>query len=301
MLWANLIHLSYNMWCDRDFPGAPPHGVARPYLRFDESLWNDLLAEMADAGMNAIVLDLGDGVRWKSHPEIAVENAWCGDKLRAELDKARSFGLEPIPKLNFSTAHDAWLGPYSRMVSTPPYYQVCADLICEVAELFDGPRFFHLGMDEERADHQRHFSYAVMRQHELWWEDLDFLIERVQATGARPWVWSDQAWVEPEVFWTRMPRSVVQSNWYYGTAFETDEAPRYYRLFEEHGFDQIPTGSNWSRPENFSGTVNYCRNHIAPERLLGFLMAPWYPTLEECRETHMKAIAQVREAKALVR
>ena len=65
----------------------------------------------------------------------------------------RALGIEPLPKLNFSTCHDAWLGPYSRMVSTPAYYDVCRDLIDEVAELFGGPRFFHLGMDEETAQH----------------------------------------------------------------------------------------------------------------------------------------------------
>jgi len=98
--------------------------------------------------MNALVLDLGDGVRWDSHPEIAVENAWTPAKLREELDRARELGIEPLPKLNFSTAHDAWLGPYSRMVSTPQYYEVCRDLIDEASELFGRPRLFHLGMDE---------------------------------------------------------------------------------------------------------------------------------------------------------
>lgn len=32
-------------------------------------------------------------------------------------------------KLNFSAAHDQWLHDYSRMVSTPVYYKVCAEVI----------------------------------------------------------------------------------------------------------------------------------------------------------------------------
>ena len=38
------------------------------------------------------------------------------------------------------------------------------DLIAEVSELFDGPRFFHIGMDEETFQHQRMYHYVVVRQ-----------------------------------------------------------------------------------------------------------------------------------------
>ena len=76
--------------------------------------------------------------------------------MRAEVKRLREMGLEPIPKLNFSTCHDTWLGPYARMVSTPKYYEVAKDLIAETIELFDKPRLFHLGMDEEDERNQRH-------------------------------------------------------------------------------------------------------------------------------------------------
>ena len=98
LLWGSLLHLSYNMWDDHIHPDPrSPYVMAEPHLRFDESLWNDLLRQMAEAGMNLVVLDLGDGVRYESHPEIAVENAWTPAKLRGELAKARALGLEPIP------------------------------------------------------------------------------------------------------------------------------------------------------------------------------------------------------------
>ena len=76
------------------------------------------------------------------------------DRLRKELARLRKLGLEPIPKLNFSTTHDLWLGPYSRQVSATIYYKVCEDLIDEVTGLFDKPRLFHLGYDEETAQQQ---------------------------------------------------------------------------------------------------------------------------------------------------
>src|ERR1019366_4725867 len=95
---------------------------AHPFLRFDMSVWDELVRKMADSGLNMVVLDLGDGVKYESHPEIAVRGAWSMSQLRRELAKLRQLGIEPIPKLNFSTTHDTWLGPYSRCVSTETYY-----------------------------------------------------------------------------------------------------------------------------------------------------------------------------------
>ena len=161
IIWANLIHLSYNMWADRDI--SVETGLediqSAPYLRFDTGLWNDLLKQMVKAGINLVVIDLGDGVKYESHPEIAVKGAWTTKRLRTELKKMRKMGLEPIPKLNFSACHDVWLGPYSRCLSTDTYYRVCKDLIAEVLQLFSKPRFFHLGMDVEDICYNNAVSY----------------------------------------------------------------------------------------------------------------------------------------------
>jgi hypothetical protein len=303
MIFANLLHLSYNMWCDWENPEVKsPYYAAKPYLRFDEPLWNDLLVAMQKGGLNMVVIDVGDGVQFESHPEIAVQGAWSRAKLRDELKKMRDMGLEPIPKLNFSTCHDRWLGPYARMVSTPQYYEVCRNLIAETIELFDKPRFFHLGMDEEEQKHQRWFEYVVNRQYGLWWRDFNFLVEQVESKGVKAWIWSDYVWEHPEMFWERMPHKVLQSNWYYGNEFSPDvKAVKAYLELEDHKFDQVPTLSNWETTENISGTMEFCRKHIAPERLKGFILAPWRPTLSETRDRHMEAIEAFAKAISQIR
>lgn len=304
MIWAYLIHLSYNMWYDREEPETGrPWLTAQPYLRCDESLWRDVTLELAGAGANMLVIDVGDGVKLESRPEIAVGGAWSVDKLKRELARLRKMGIEPIPKLNFSATHDAWLGPYSRCLSTPTYYAVCRDLIAELIEIFEQPRFFHLGMDEETAHHQRYHDYVVIRQFDLWWHDFMFYVGEVEKRGVRPWIWSDYVWEHPELFWERMPKSVLQSNWYYGQEFDEDaqrdkKAVKGYLDLEAHGYDQIPTGSNWSNDVNFESTVRFGREHISPDRLQGFLQTVWLPTLEDFRDKHMGAIGQVKRAKA---
>jgi hypothetical protein len=210
-------------------------------------------------------------------------------------------GLEPIPKLNFSAKHDAWLGPYGKVLSTEKYYQVCKELIQEVLEIFDTPPYFHLGFDEEDERMQSTYKYAVARQNSLWWHDLYFLADYPIVAGSTPWIWSDflrtpneYRWRRPEDF-RNMPKEILQSNWYYGTNFDTDEKGYLlpYKKLEQLGYDQFPCGSNYLNDENFALTVKYCKKIIAPERLKGFLTAPWKPTLPEFKTQHLQAIDQV--------
>ena len=300
MIKSYLLHLGYNMWADRVTPDwNEGYTTAQPYLRCDKGLWDDVLRKMVDLGMNMVIIDLGEGIRYDSHPELGVEGSWTVEEMRAELARIRGMGLEPIPKLNFSATHDTWMGEYHRMVSTSTYYAVCRDLIAEVIDIFDTPRFFHIGMDEETARHQRRHAYVVIRQHELWWEDLHFLVDQVERGGVRSWVWSDYIWDHEVEFLAKMPKSVLQSNWYYAAEFGP-ELPRVkaYVDLETHGYDQVPTGSNWTTPDNMAGTVDFCRQHIAPERLLGFMQTVWKPTLEECRGKHMEALDLMGKALA---
>ena len=297
-IWGNLVHLSMNMWCDWDAPELKgDDSTYRPELRFDRSLWDDILKKMQQAGMNLLVLDLGDGVNYESHPEIAVKGAWSAAELRSELRRLRALGLEPIPKLNFSTTHDAWLGKYARCVSTDTYHAVCRDLIAEVIRLFDRPRLFHLGMDEEDYENQKYYEHVVIRQYDAWWRDFLFLAQEVEKGGSRPWIWSDYVWRHPELFYQKMPKSVVQSDWYYDATFDkANTRAKAFRELEQHGYDQIPTGSNYYNPQNFEMLVAECRRSLRAEHLLGFLQTPWKPTLEKHRQRHIEAIEQVARA-----
>lgn len=307
MDWGVLAHLGFNMWDDR--PNSAlikinPYRAKSDTLRCDRSMWNDLTARMAEVGMNQILIDIGEGIRYDSHPELAAKGAWTPDEMSAEVRRLRDMGITAIPKLNFSTSHDTWLNEYSFMVSSAPYYRVVSDLIAETMEIFERPELFHIGMDEETLGHQRELSYVVIRQFELWYSDLNFYADEVEKAGARPWMWSDRIWHHEEEYLANTPKSILQSNWYYGAEFdfpegaekEPDTHARYVRAYdrlEEAGFDQVPTGANWSNDTNFGDTVRYAEKVIAPERLKGFLTAPWYPTVEAERKRLLEAIDQV--------
>ena len=307
-IWSYLVHFGVNSWKDVPLetqdPNLPEKWLTRccaDHVRFDEPSWQRLSAGLAKVGCNQIIIDLAEIVVYPSHPELAVKGSWSVERLRKEIDRLRGMGFEVIPKMNFSACHDTWLKDYHRMVSTKKYYQVCEDLIKDAAEIFDHPRFFHLGYDEETASHQAKHLFAVCRQGELWWHDFLWFAKVTEKTGCRPWIWSDYIWNHKDEFLNRMPKSVLQSNWYYGSKFnpaEMGDRGKYveaYEWLDKAGFEQVPTGSNFSCDTNFAGTVKFCDEKCHKELLKGYMMAPWTRTFAIHEAKSHEAIAQMAE------
>ena len=305
---AVLFHLGHNMWCDWFPADIDVKAVTAGYevgrtpmpdtkLRSNDAMLAKAIDHSAAKGLNMVLLDLGEGLVYPSHPELAIEGSWTPDKMRAEIRRLNRMGLEVIPKLNFSTTHNGWLKHYRRMLSTPQYYQVCEDLIRDVAEIFETPRFMHIGFDEETATHQdnsRRCLYITVRKGEFWWHDFLHIVRTCEKNGMRAWTWSDYGWHHPD-YYTRCPKSVLQSNWYYDESYggfelaqnKTSDHARlkgFYDL-DKAGFEQVPCGTNWTgwkrKRENVGAAevigklVKVCRRDISAKNLKGFLMAPW--------------------------
>ena len=297
---AVLLQLGHNMWCEwlpEDLRGKIDLGSAEPdlKLRLNEDNWRGATELMAEKKLNVLLMDLGEGLVYPSHPELAIEGSWSPDKMRAEVARLKTMGIEAIPKLNFSATHDGWLKDYHRMLCTKTYYQVVRDLVRDVVEIFDHPRCFHLGFDEEAPGWIGNKNYFVIRQGELWWHDFLYAVKCVEDAGSRAWIWSDYGWHHPE-FLTRCPKSVLLSDWYYDEAYGGFDVNNYtgssqkerlqqFHDLEKAGFDQVPCGTNWvgfqrkklniGADDVIGKLVKFCRRTIAPERLKGFLMAPW--------------------------
>lgn len=287
----------HNMWGEslpKDVKSITGGRLCNDHLKFDESIWRKIVDRLVLRKMNLAVIDLGEFPVYPSHPELAVKGSRSPDWVLAEVKRLKSLGIESVPKLNFSTVHDAWLGEYGRMVTTKTYYQVCRDLIRDAAEMFDHPRFLHIGYDEERADYQKGFK--CVRTDEVWWHDFLFFVKAVENAGMRPWMWSDYGWNHDD-FVSKCPKSVIHNNWYYDewmegfdfTKMKSDSRSRpMVELFvklDKAGFDQVPCSSNWRSPErekanvgndeSMANLVNFCRANLSKEHLKGFLMAPW--------------------------
>ena len=302
MIWAYLMHLGECMWGDFE-PGDGGQCLFTDKVSFDQNVWLDVSKKLHEKQCcNMIIIDIGEGVIFDSHPEIKAPGALTKKQLKDEILRLRGLGFEVIPKLNFATSHDKWMGIYSRMVSTPQYYKFCTDVIDEMCELFDHPRFFHLGMDEECFSIQKRLPLCIIRHHSLFWHDMNFLFKAVEKNGSRPWIWADYVWHTPESqksFLENMTKDILLSNWYYGDWTHTDtffyDSMCAYKLLEEHGFDQIPTAGNCNRVVEYNTksmklTIENTINTIAPERLKGYMMTSWEPTNEIMRPRLMEAV-----------
>ncbi len=309
-MWASLVHLGSNFWNEEGNTTGREHRstpCASPVLRFFRDAWDAHMVELREAGVNTLIIDLGEAMAYESHPELAVEGSFTREQMEAEIAKLRGMGFELVPKLNFSSCHDVWLKDYSRMLSTPVYYEVVRDLINEVCELFK-PRFIHLGMDEETYSNQKNFLYAVVRNGDLWWHDFYLMVDCALKNGVRPWIWSDMIWHKPEEFLARMPKEVVQSNWYYsGVFYPSDEGFTEkhqsrldaFELLEKHGFDQVPTGSVWSDHDNFEKLTKYCDGRLTDrQRLLGMMQTTWERIDPDWMHVHHSAADHIRIARA---
>lgn len=321
-MWAVLLYLSSNMWVKK-----------APVLDFDDEAWEQSLQSAAENGLNTILLDVGDGICFGSHPELAIEGSWSRTRVRREVKKASELGLTIIPKLNFSATHDFWLGEYERMVSTKTYYRVCRDLIHEVYDLFDGPRYIHLGMDEENKDHFDIQTLVVCRTGDLLWHDVQFLLDCVRETGATPWIWSDFLFDNPEDFHKHIgTEDLVLSPWNYNALREehytpiasrqayvdyygagqyksmnityVEEDPFLVRFREqaipnaERGYVYIPCASTINHcPYNTPELVEYFRDKAPDDSVRGFITAPWKRTTMEYLSILLDSIQLLGEAK----
>ena len=297
-----LLHLGHNMWCDWYPEGfdtsAIEEGLPDTKLRCRDDLWRIAADHAAAKGMNQIVIDVGEGLVFPRHPELAIEGSWSAEKLAAEVERLHGLGLEVIPKLNFSATHNGWLKQYRRMVGTSEYYRVCEDVLKDVSEIFGRPRLIHIGCDEEDGEwhvmHAKTRKYVLVRRDDVWKYDFLHLVKTCEKLDARAWAWSDYGWIKPD-FMKWCPKSVLLSNWYYDEAWggfdlaknDTSDKVRLQQFWqlEEAGYDQVPCGTNWvgwKRKKEGVGAddvigklVKLGREVISKNHLKGFMMAPW--------------------------
>lgn len=316
-MWAILVHLSMNMW-------AKKHEDL--YENFDEDTWNYILEECPKADVNTIVLDVGDGVQYTSHPELSIRNAWSAQRVHTEIQRCKALGITLIPKLNFSASHDTWLGKYRNIRSTEEYRKVCGDLIREVYELFDKPAYVHIGMDEENDRWQGNdFTYR--------WDDLRYLIDVVTSLDAKPWIWACPLFDYPEEYGKHIGATeAILSPWYYN-AFRPEhytpiesraEYVAYYnedryaelglKYVEEdpflvnvrklaipllkEGYRYVPCASVYSRCDyNTPDLVEYFRDNTPDDQLIGFITAPWFNTMPDKKMYFEESFRFLKEAK----
>jgi len=312
-----LVHFGLNLW--RDTPiseatGTVPDKDTYTYcsdrVRFDYDEWKRLSARLKGIGCNQIVIDLAEFPVYPSHPELAVKGSWPVTKVREELARLRAMGFEVVPKLNFSATHSVWLKDMRFRISTPEYRALCADLIRDTIEMFDRPRLFHIGWDEEDVNNGEWPEYQVMRRGKRLWDDFRFLVGEVEKGGARAWIWADLAWnpKRRQAFLDNCPKSVLLGSWYYWKNVDLEDpklhanlrnALEAYIALDRAGYEQVPCASVWDCDENAERLAEFVSKNLTRSRVKGFMMAPWLATSGNAYERSRTDIAVDRFAMAI--
>lgn len=249
-MWAMMLHLGYNEWHDRDssFKGNDEDQIYRDFLYFDESAYQEIVDFLPAQGMNTIVIDIAEGLCLDSHPELAVKGSFSKQKLYDEIKSLREKGFQVIPKMDFSAAHDAWLGVYHQMVGSKVYESLVRDILEEVCELFDYPEYFHLGMGEETPGTQMGYGHCIERHSNLFWREMYQMWDVLQSHDVRPWISSEYYHRYPKVFLQKVSHEVLISLEYSTRIFPEDPlgiraTSQQQKIFEElcnSGYDFIP-------------------------------------------------------------
>lgn len=271
-----LLHITHYdpMWCKNKDHEEP----------FDLDVAKQVVDAMAEANLNLLLVDTKDGLRYRSHPELARPYSRPIETLSALRDYAESKGIETALKLNFSQSgvhrHNHWFRPYNDLFDNDEYWRRAFQIIDELIEAARPPRFFHIGMDE---DHWRGLRLYVAA------------IERLRAglaeRGLRTLIWNDSAcgWPQAEVHKEKSlaaereaDRRVIHVLWDYG-----DVQPGILQRLRREGFDVW--GAPGTRPEH----VSRMRDALLACGGMGILLTRWKPCIPANRDDlvgHVRAV-----------
>lgn len=317
LIWCMYQQLGSHMWNSAvKFPLAENGHFCGESTTIDDASWEVRMAATKRNGCNMLCVDLAEGLLYPSHPELGLKGSRTPEWMNERVRRLRGMGIEAIPCLNLSSAHNYWLGFWSRRVSTPEYYRFIADILADAYDIFEKPSLINFGMDEENEDNTRRSVYCLRRQGDLLWHDIDFYAKTISKLGARPWMWADYEWWRSDDYVKRVSKDILQTNWYYGFDFDYEKmtgiARKYVQSYvnlEKAGFDQMPGCSNYVgsehqkagrkvNVENIPGTLEFAKRVISKDHLKGFFCMPWVSTTSRTDPMWIDACDQFGKAKA---
>lgn len=136
---------------------------------FDPQVAEEVLDALVEQGFNMLMIGVSDGVRYKSHPELARHYSQPMSILRKLAEQARQRGLQVVPKLNFSRSevnrHSEWMikpgEAWHEHFDDEYAWKLGFDVIDEIIQATQPERFFHVGMDEDHSRSIQQFTDAI--------------------------------------------------------------------------------------------------------------------------------------------
>ena len=247
--------------------------------RFDLDTALKVVEALAEEKFNLLVIDCADGVKYRSHPELAKRYSAPMRDLAKLAAAAHAAGLDVAPKLNFAQSHlhhhNDWMrGPKEQWYEhfdDEAYWKRAFELIDELIGVCEPKRYFHVGMDEDHS-----------RSHGQYIEAIKTLRAGLRKRKLKTLIWNDtgieyaSGLVHAErslVAETAIPKDIVQVIWRYDAV----PAGAIRRLARE-GFQL------WGAPGRRPRMAAEFREAVLKAGGKGLLMTTWGPVRKATRK-----------------
>ncbi len=248
---------------------------------FDIEVGMQVIDAMAEAGLNLLMLDVKDGIRYSSHPELTRHYSCERETLTRLAQHAKERSIETVIKLNFSQSpihqHNHWFRPHNDLFDSLKYWKLAFEIIDELLELVPGCRFFHIGMDE---DHSRSYGQYV--------EAIKTLHAGLAERKLRTLIWNDSAcrWASAAIHRDKSleaerlaPKDITHVFWDYD-----DWDPEGPSRIRGLGLDL------WGAPGGRPELVARMRDRLLDAGGSGILLTQWTPCVPARRDALLERI-----------
>ena len=244
----------------------------------------------------------------------AVRQPWAisKDELRKLIALAEDNYLEVIPLFQ-TLGHCEWLfkngrnlemaenpaDPYAYNPSHPGVYPLMTAALDEVLEVFNRPKYLHIGHDEVGQE----YSYPTRPENiakggaQVILDDVMFYYDYCRKNNLRMMMWQDMFAASTNsrdgagdngYFGLgdrrdELPRDIIFAFWNYGTNINENNL----RKLRQEGFDVV--GCTWFEPDNIAMLTSMCRDAGA----LGMMMTTWagYHGFDRLLEDNFQQVA----------
>jgi len=284
--------------CDiNDYPSLPLRGIhiytGNKALPFHEKLVDRILSRYK---MNLMLLEC-DQIEWKCAPEIKVSFAMPREDVKKDIAYANDHFIDVYPQVS-SLGHMHWIfanhqhrdlaenpdHPYAYCPSNPESYKFIFKIYDEAVELFNHPKYFHIGHDEVTSVEAEFPHDAVCKQKtaaQLFIEDTLKIYDHLKKQGIGVMMWGDMMLAPGEApdacnmpdaktaDWMRksLPKDIIITDWHY--AIDGPESYHSLKLFQDQGLKCI--ASTWYTPANIRNFSQAAKNNNS----LGLLQTTW--------------------------
>lgn len=210
--------------------------------------------------VNHIVLE-AENVRWDSHPEVFnPARGMSKDDVRKLIKIAKDHHITVTPLIQ-SLGHMEWASfnasnldlfedsgtPYAFCPRNEKAYRFMFDIMDEAVELFDYPKYMHIGHDEVThfGRFPVHEDCARIGKYKLYADDTLRYYDYLKAKGVGVMMWGDVLPLEgyrDQIH--RLPKDIVIFDWRYGPMKDFPTLDFYRKA----GFPIV--ACTWYRPEN---------------------------------------------------